>query len=113
MCFDQHECKAIMSLVNSNNIANTVDLWETQVLVAGTVRCLELVSPVRPRTEIAVGQSIGIGQVNGTNESHPQDRFISRNHFTVECDLDGGIFRDLGSTNGTFLNGRAVREARI
>ena len=102
-----------MSLVNSINIPNTVDLWETQVVDAGIVKCLELVSPVRPAMKIAFGQSLGIGQAIGTNGPHPQDRFMSRNHFSEECDLQGGILTDLGSTNGTFLNGRAVREARI
>jgi EAL domain-containing protein (putative c-di-GMP-specific phosphodiesterase class I) len=38
---------------------------------------------------------------------------ISRRHVEILCDEDGYRLRDLGSTNGTFLNGRQIDEAQL
>lgn len=40
----------------------------------------------------------------------PQDRFFSRNHCLLEINPPRSFLRDLGSTNGTFVNGQRVRE---
>jgi len=37
------------------------------------------------------------------------ERQISRYHARIECDADGYVLRDLGSKNGTFVNGERVR----
>jgi serine/threonine-protein kinase len=41
----------------------------------------------------------------------PDDRYFSRNHCLLEMNPPHSHLRDLGSTNGTFLNGRRVHEA--
>jgi len=41
------------------------------------------------------------------------DQTVSRSHAVVEEKSDGYVVRDLGSTNGTFLDGVRVREAYI
>lgn len=41
----------------------------------------------------------------------PDDRFFSRNHCLLEINPPHSFLRDLGSTNGTFVNGMRVREA--
>jgi DNA-binding NtrC family response regulator len=41
------------------------------------------------------------------------DPTVSRNHAVVEEKADGYLLRDLGSTNGTFLDGVKVREAYL
>jgi len=52
--------------------------------------------------------------IGRTDDSHlclPDDRFFSRHHCLLEIDPPRCFLRDLGSTNGTFVNGRRVREA--
>lgn len=41
----------------------------------------------------------------------PEDRFFSRNHCLLEINPPHSFIRDLGSTNGTFVNGIQVKEA--
>jgi serine/threonine-protein kinase len=43
----------------------------------------------------------------------PDDRFFSRNHCLLEINPPHSFLRDLGSTNGTFVNGNRVREAYL
>src|SRR5215510_9336126 len=52
--------------------------------------------------------------IGRTNESHlclPDDRFFSRHHCLLEINPPRCFLRDLGSTNGTFVNGKRVSEA--
>jgi pSer/pThr/pTyr-binding forkhead associated (FHA) protein len=41
------------------------------------------------------------------------DRQVSNRHCSIEVRDTVGILRDLGSTNGTFVNGEAVKTARL
>src|SRR5215510_1267438 len=43
----------------------------------------------------------------------PNDRYFSRNHCLLEMNPPHSHLRDLGSTNGTFLNGRRVQDASL
>ncbi len=43
----------------------------------------------------------------------PEDRYFSRNHCLLEMNPPYSHVRDLGSTNGTFVNGRRVQEAYL
>lgn len=38
---------------------------------------------------------------------------VSRTHARVEIDQEGAVIVDLGSTNGTLVNGRLLRRARV
>lgn len=52
--------------------------------------------------------------IGRSNEAHlylPEDRFFSRNHCLLEIDPPRCFLRDLGSTNGTFVNGKRVSQA--
>ena len=54
--------------------------------------------------------------IGRTNESHlslPDDRFFSRHHCLLEINPPRCFLRDLGSTNGTFVNGKRVSEASL
>ena len=43
----------------------------------------------------------------------PEDRYFSRNHCLLEMNPPHSYLRDLGSTNGTFLNGHRVKDAAL
>src|SRR5262245_9949569 len=52
--------------------------------------------------------------IGRTNDSHlclSDDRFFSRHHCLLEISPPRCFLRDLGSTNGTFVNGQRVAEA--
>ncbi len=52
--------------------------------------------------------------IGRTDDSHlclPEDRFFSRHHCLLEVNPPRCFMRDLGSTNGTFVNGQRVNEA--
>jgi eukaryotic-like serine/threonine-protein kinase len=52
-----------------------------------------------------------IGRTNDAHLGLPNDRFFSRHHCLLEIAPPRCFLRDLGSTNGTFVNGQRVREA--
>lgn len=54
--------------------------------------------------------------IGRTDDSHlclPEDRFFSRHHCLLEVNPPRCLMRDLGSTNGTFVNGQRVSEASL
>jgi serine/threonine-protein kinase len=54
-----------------------------------------------------------IGRTNDAHLCLPDDRFFSRNHCLLEINPPHSFLRDLGSTNGTFVNGQRVKEAAL
>ncbi|MBT3182225.1 MAG: sigma 54-dependent Fis family transcriptional regulator [Deltaproteobacteria bacterium] len=48
-----------------------------------------------------------------TNDLVIVDKTVSRNHLEIEYSSDSFLLRDLGSTNGSFLNGSKVKEAYL
>jgi hypothetical protein len=54
-----------------------------------------------------------IGRTNDSHLSLPDDRFFSRHHCLLEINPPRCFLRDLGSTNGTFVNGQRVTEASL
>jgi hypothetical protein len=54
--------------------------------------------------------------IGRTTDSHlylPEDKFFSRHHCLLEITPPHCLLRDLGSTNGTFVNGQRVAEASL
>lgn len=54
--------------------------------------------------------------IGRTEDSHlclPEDKFFSRHHCLLEITPPRCFLRDLGSTNGTFVNGQRVAEASL
>src|SRR6267142_3450896 len=54
-----------------------------------------------------------IGRSNDAHLCLTNDRFFSRNHCLLEINPPHCFLRDLGSTNGTFVNGQRVKEASL
>ena len=52
-----------------------------------------------------------IGRADTAHLYLPEDRFFSRHHCLLEIAPPRCFLRDLGSTNGTFVNGQKVPEA--
>ena len=52
-----------------------------------------------------------IGRSDAAQLCLPDDRFFSRNHCLLEIAPPRCFLRDLGSTNGTYVNGQKVQEA--
>lgn len=52
-----------------------------------------------------------IGRTNDAHLCFAGDRFFSRHHCLLEIDPPRCYLRDLGSKNGTFVNGRRIRES--
>src|SRR6476659_1249433 len=54
-----------------------------------------------------------IGRSENAHLYLPDDRFFSRHHCLLEITPPRCFLRDLGSTNGTFVNGQRVAEASL
>jgi pSer/pThr/pTyr-binding forkhead associated (FHA) protein len=67
----------------------------------------------RSGVEFPLGDEMTVGRAAGCGVSIPEDSFVSQLHARV-FRRDGDFFiEDLGSTNGTFLNGKAVSAAAV
>lgn len=58
------------------------------------------------------GSTATIGR-NDENDIFLVDPSVSRNHATLALELDGATLSDLGSTNGTFVNGERITTCRV
>ena len=77
-------------------------------------RLLVLASPElgEGRTiEVATPTVIGRDAASGIRLEH--DEFVSARHARIEPRPDGAMVDDLGSTNGTFVNGTKLKRAKL
>jgi hypothetical protein len=54
-------------------------------------------------------QRVQVGRTDFADISFPEDGSMSSTHFEIETDLRACYIKDLGSTNGTCLNGRKIQ----
>src|SRR5262245_51644856 len=54
-----------------------------------------------------------IGRADSAHLYLPEDKFFSRHHCLLEIAPPRCFLRDLGSTNGTYVNGQRVPEAHL
>ncbi|HEX5483656.1 MAG TPA: FHA domain-containing protein [Terriglobia bacterium] len=59
------------------------------------------------------GQTVSVGRTEKADFPLPQDTFLSRVHFALECGVAGCRVVDRQSANGTYLNGQKVSEAEV
>jgi pSer/pThr/pTyr-binding forkhead associated (FHA) protein len=62
---------------------------------------------------LQLGQSITVGRTDKSNVVFPDDLRMSSHHFAVDYRHDGCRVRDLGSSNGTLVNGQPISDAAI
>jgi pSer/pThr/pTyr-binding forkhead associated (FHA) protein len=62
------------------------------------------------RIEVRGGSIARIGRTGKSDHPISEDGYLSGLHFSVECDGTQCRIRDLGSSNGTFVNGSRVTE---
>ena len=75
----------------------------------GTVSRLVITQPrVRRGAGFPLGQEITIGRTPACTVTIPDDSFVSQLHARVYTFDGGAVAEDLGSTNGTYLNGKRL-----
>jgi predicted component of type VI protein secretion system len=62
---------------------------------------------------IAEGRKCVLGRSPSADFSFPDQQFLSSNHCAVLATRDGGQVTDLGSSNGTFVNGVRITESAL
>ena len=65
------------------------------------------------RIEIPAGVIVRIGRTGKSDHPLPEDGYLSSVHFAVGCDGQRCLIRDMGSSNGTFVNGSRIEEMAI
>jgi hypothetical protein len=64
------------------------------------------------KTLLDAGQALQVGRTEWADFAHPHDGRMSALHFVIETDSTSCFVRDLGSTNGTLLNGQPLSDRR-
>ena len=78
-----------------------------------TARFLVLAGPgLEQGTTVEIESSAVVGRAPGSGVAIDGDEFASAEHAQIDAAADGVWIRDLGSTNGTFVNGSRVTSKR-
>jgi hypothetical protein len=62
------------------------------------------------RLEVRGGSIVRIGRTGKSDYAIAEDGYLSGLHFSVECDGTECRIRDMGSSNGTFVNGSRITD---
>ncbi|MCU1400137.1 MAG: hypothetical protein JWN62_3246 [Acidimicrobiales bacterium] len=77
----------------------------------GIARLIVLEPRASKGTAISVAHEITFGRAPGCTVSVPDDTFVSQIHARVFNDAGNVIIEDIGSTNGTYVNGTRLTVA--
>jgi hypothetical protein len=70
-------------------------------------------SNVGQQISIDAGQTVRIGRTSRSDYAFPNDSYLSGAHFEVNCNGADCAVRDLGSSNGTFVNGARIDQTAV
>jgi hypothetical protein len=74
-----------------------------------TVTLLVIQGPyVGRQIQVGAGQVVRVGRTDRSEHAFPNDTYLSGAHFEITGDEQGCRIRDLGSSNGTFINGAKI-----
>lgn len=77
------------------------------------IACLILKAGAKEGTKFSLGnQGVIIGR-RRTNEIYIDDANVSRSHASIDCSEGSHYITDLGSTNGTFVNGNRINRSKL
>lgn len=62
------------------------------------------------KIQVAAGSTLRVGRTAKSDYALGEDSYLSSQHFAIECDGKQCTIRDLGSSNGTFVNGDRITE---
>src|SRR5260370_4291617 len=62
---------------------------------------------------VGAGQTVRVGRTSRADYAFPNDSYLSGVHFEVNCNGDECAIRDLGSSNGTFVNGARLEQTAV
>lgn len=80
----------------------------------GTVGRFVVTEPKAARgATFAIGEELTIGRAGTCTIGMPDDTFVSQLHARVFRDAGSTMIEDLGSTNGTYVNGKRVAAAEV
>lgn len=90
-----------------------VQEWQaTSLLAVRQIQLAVLRGPRKGSRYLLDGAQLRVGKADDNDLVIP-DETVSRHHFEIVRDIRGFLLRDLDSTNGTRLDGAAIREAYI
>lgn len=80
----------------------------------GTVGRFVIIEPKDSRgASFAIGEELTVGRAGTCTIGMPDDTFVSHLHARVYRDAGAAMIEDLGSTNGTYVNGKRVSKAEL
>ena len=66
-----------------------------------------------PSFAVPPGERVSVGRGSTAFFQMPMDKWISRLHFSIESHGDYAVVVDLGSSNGTMVNGKLITETTV
>lgn len=62
---------------------------------------------------VGAGLTVRVGRTSRSDYAFPNDTYLSGVHFEIGCNEGECAVRDLGSSNGTFVNGARLEQASV